>query len=38
MWAAFESGKPVTTEMTLTFKETELVMAADVANPSRGEF
>ena len=38
MWAAFESGKPVTTELSLSFKETELVMAEDVYNPSRGEF
>ena len=38
MWAAFEGGKPVTTELSLTFKETELVMAEDVYNPSRGEF
>ena len=38
MWAAFESGKSVTTELSLSFKETELVMAEDVYNPSRGEF
>jgi hypothetical protein len=38
MWAAFESGKPVNTKMTLSFKEIELVMAEDVYNPSRGEF
>jgi len=30
MWAAFESGKPVNTELTLSFKEIELVMAEDV--------
>ena len=38
MWAAFESGKSVNTKITLAFKETELVMAEDVYNPSRGEF
>ena len=38
MWAAFESGKSVNTKISLSFKETELVMAEDVYNPSRGEF
>ena len=38
MWAAFEGGKSVNTELTLAFKEIELVMAEDVYNPSRGEF